>query len=52
MKWKEGDILVNEQKDKNAHAGKRNYTDTANEYKDRIPNKVYQALINWIPDYI
>lgn len=28
MKRKEGDILVNEQKDKNAHAGKRNYTDT------------------------
>lgn len=33
-------------------AKKEKITDTANEYKDRIPNKVYQALINWIPDYI
>lgn len=24
----------------------------ANEYKNQIPDKVYQALINWIPDYI
>lgn len=24
----------------------------ANEYKDVIPDKLYQALINWIPDYI
>ena len=24
----------------------------AEEYKEVIPNKVYNALINWIPDYI
>ena len=24
----------------------------ADEYKKVIPDKVYQALINWIPDYI
>lgn len=28
MKQEEGDMIVNEQKDKNAHAGKRNYTNT------------------------
>lgn len=26
--------------------------DVANDYKDKIPEKVYNALINWIPDYI
>ena len=24
----------------------------ANEYKEKIPEKIYNALINWIPDYI
>lgn len=28
MRQEEGDMIVNEQKDKNAHAGKRNYTNT------------------------
>ena len=26
--------------------------EVANEYKEKIPEKVYNALINWIPDYI
>lgn len=33
-------------------AKKEAVTEVANEYKDKIPDKVYQALINWIPDYI
>ena len=33
-------------------AKKKAVTEVANEYKDKIPDKVYQALINWIPDYI
>lgn len=28
MRQEEGDMIVNEQKNKNAHAGKRNYTNT------------------------
>ena len=24
----------------------------ATEYREKIPQKVYEALINWIPDYI
>ena len=31
---------------------KKAVIEVANEYKDKIPDKVYQALINWIPDYI
>ena len=31
---------------------KKAVIEIANEYKDKIPDKVYQALINWIPDYI
>ena len=26
--------------------------EVANKYKEKIPEKVYNALINWIPDYI
>ena len=33
-------------------AKKEAVTEVANEYKDKIPDKVYQALINWIPDNI
>ena len=33
-------------------AKKEAVIEVANEYKDKIPDKVYQALINWIPDYI
>lgn len=33
-------------------AKKKAVIEVANEYKDKIPDKVYQALINWIPDYI
>ena len=33
-------------------AKKEAVTEVANEYKDKIPDRVYQALINWIPDYI
>ena len=31
---------------------KKAVIEIANEYKYKIPDKVYQALINWIPDYI
>ena len=33
-------------------AKKKYITKIANEYRDKIPDKAYQALINWIPDYI
>lgn len=33
-------------------AKKEAIIDVANEYRKQIPDKVYQALINWIPDYI
>lgn len=33
-------------------AKKKAVIEVANEYKDKIPDKVYRALINWIPDYI
>ena len=33
-------------------AKKKYVAEIANEYKGKIPDKVYQALINWIPDYI
>lgn len=33
-------------------AKKEAVIEVANEYKDKIPDRVYQALINWIPDYI
>lgn len=33
-------------------AKKKAVTEVANEYKDKIPDRVYQALIDWIPDYI
>lgn len=31
---------------------KKAVNEVAEEYKEVIPDKVYQALINWIPDYI
>lgn len=33
-------------------AKKKSVIEIANEYKEEIPEKVYNALLNWIPDYI
>lgn len=30
---------------------KKALKELANEYKDKVPNKLYEALINWQPDY-
>ena len=43
QRMKTMDIAIEEVSDKES---------MINEYKGKIPDKAYQALINWIPDYI